>query len=479
MSRRTKIIATLGPATDDPAVLARLFESGVDVVRLNFSHDTAERHSDRAAAIRELSRTYNRHVAVLVDLQGPKIRIARFRDQRAYLEKGARFALDVNFSPDDGDQTQVGCCYEGLPNDVKPGGNLLMDDGRIIVNVDEVVGGRINCTVMVGGMLSNHKGINLQGGGLSAPALSEKDRADIMVAAELEADYIAVSFPQSADDIREARALVTAAGCKAGIVAKIERAEALNVIEEIIQESDVIMIARGDLGVEIGDASLPPVQKRLIKLARSMDRIVITATQMMDSMIASPIPTRAEVFDVANSVLDGTDAIMLSAETAAGKYPVDAVEAMVRVCQETEKQPTIRVSDHRITKQFARIDEAIAMSAMYAANHTPVKAIIALTESGSTPLWMSRISSGIPIYAMTSHEKTCRKVTLYRGVYPISFKAGSSDSAKVNRAIINKVKDMGFVEDGDQVILTKGDLAGFKGGTNALKFLCVGESQNS
>ncbi|MGR9099628.1 MAG: pyruvate kinase, partial [Gammaproteobacteria bacterium] len=313
------------------------------------------------------------------------------------------------------------------------------------------------------------------GGGLSAAALTEKDKEDILTIAKIDADYVAVSFPRTADDIHEARRLLNEAGCNAGIVAKIERAEALDVIEEIIQASDAIMVARGDLGVEIGDANLPPVQKWLIKLARSMNRIVITATQMMESMIENPIPTRAEVFDVANAVVDGTDAIMLSAETAAGKYPIKAIAAMDRVCLETEKQPSVRISDHRVDIQFQHIDESIAMSAMYLANHTKIAAIAALTESGSTPLWMSRISSGIPIFAFTRHEKTCFKTTLYRGVFPVFFENDSPDHATVNRAIVDVLKRRKQVKNGDKIIITKGDLTGVAGGTNALKVIVIGE----
>jgi pyruvate kinase len=475
--RRTKIVATLGPATDDPAVLERVVRAGVDVVRLNFSHGDAETHKKRAEAVNTISRKLNRHVGILVDLQGPKIRIARFQGNgKVFLRENARFDLDTALPSDQGDEHQVGCLYSDLPKDVKPGDVLLLDDGRIELAVDRIEGSRIVCRVVVGGELSNHKGINKQGGGLSAAALTDKDKEDIRTAAEIDADYLAVSFPRSASDIREARDLLRAAGGEAGIVAKIERAEALapGVIESIVDASDAIMVARGDLGVEIGDAQLPWVQKDLIKLARTRDRAVITATQMMESMIHSPMPTRAEVFDVANAVIDGTDAVMLSAETATGEYPDKAIAAMSRICREAERHPRVRQSTHRIDETFDYIDEAIAMASMYIANHLPVKAIGAQTESGSTPLWMSRISSGIPIYALTRHEKTCRKVTLYRGVYPISFFSTTSDHAVLNREIINEFLSRDLVKPGDLVILTKGDLTGVRGGTNALKIARVG-----
>ncbi|MFU8836752.1 MAG: pyruvate kinase [Thiohalomonadaceae bacterium] len=475
MQRRTKILATLGPATDDPKVMDKVIEAGVDVVRINFSHGEAQEHIDRAEKVRNRARAHGRQVGVLCDLQGPKIRIECFKDGKVELIEGGNFILDASCGSKDGDAERVGIAYKQLPEDVSRGDTLLLDDGRLVLWVDNVEGPRINCRVVVGGVLSNRKGINRQGGGLSAPALTEKDREDIKTAAVMEADYLAISFPRTAADVNEARDLFRAAGGKGSIVAKIERAEALEVIEEIIAASDAIMIARGDLGVEIGDAALPPVQKHLIRLARSMNRVVITATQMMESMIENQIPTRAEVFDVANAVLDGTDAIMLSAETATGKYPDKAVSAMHRVCMEAEKQRIATTSDHRINSEFTHIDEAIAMAAMYTANHLKVKAIAALTESGSTTLWMSRISSGIPIYAMTRHVETRRKVTLFRGVYPVSFDVTSDDHAELNREAIDELRRRGAVRDGDQVIITKGDLMGVHGGTNAMKIVKVGE----
>jgi len=475
LERRTKIVATLGPATDDPKVLDALIEAGVDVVRLNFSHGSAEEHSDRAEKVRKRARAHGRQIGVLVDLQGPKIRIDKFKNGSIELNEGDTFILDADCDPTAGDQTRVGIAYKELPNDLKRADNLLLDDGRLVFWVDSIEGNQIHCKVKVGGTLSDRKGINRQGGGLSAPALTEKDKEDIKTAAALKADYLAVSFPRCADDIHQARKLLEEAGGHAGIIAKIERTEALDVIEEIIEASDVIMIARGDLGVEIGDAALPPVQKELIRKAREMNRVVITATQMMESMIESQIPTRAEVFDVANAVFDGTDAVMLSAETAAGKYPAKAVEAMDRICRVAEKQRVTTRSDHRINTRFKKVDEAVALSTMYAANHLKVKAIAALTESGTTPLWMSRISSGIPIYALTSHVGTRRKVTLYRGVYPISFSTNTRDHAAINIEAVDELKRRGVVRDGDLVILTKGDLMGQLGGTNAMKILRVGD----
>jgi pyruvate kinase len=475
MVRRTKIVATLGPATDDPEVLEEVVAAGVDVVRLNFSHGSAEEHKRRVQQVRDCAASLGREVGVFADLQGPKIRIERFAKGKVELEEDAPFILDTERGPAAGDENGVGITYKELPGDVHDGDTLLLDDGQIVLSVEEVVGSQIRCRVEVGGELSNNKGINRQGGGLSAQALTDKDRADIKVAAQLGVDYIAVSFPRSAEDVNEARRLLREAGGHGGVIAKIERTEAVKAIEEIIEVSEAIMIARGDLGVELGDAELPAVQKHIIQLARAKDTVVITATQMMQSMVHSQIPTRAEVFDVANAVLDGTDAVMLSAETAAGDYPAKAVAAMDRVCRGAEKHREAMQSNYRINTRFERMDEAIAMASMYTANHLGVQAIAALTESGSTPLWMSRISSGIPIYALTPHVETRRKVTLYRGVYPIAFQVSSADHAKVNKEAIDVLARLGAVKDGDLVIITKGDLIGKHGGTNAMKIVRVGD----
>jgi len=472
--RRTKIIATLGPATNTPEVIDAIIEAGVDVVRLNFSHGDPKEHVALAETVRNRARAYGRQVGVLADMQGPKIRIAKFSAGKVFLEEGAQFVLDADLDSDIGDIDQIGIDYKQLPHDVKRGDTLLLDDGRVVLWVDQVKEQRITCRVVVGGYLSNNKGINRQGGGLSADALTPKDKADIITAAEMQADYVAISFPRSAEDINYARQLLRDAGGQGGIIAKIERAEALDVLDEIILASDAVMVARGDLGVEIGDAALPPVQKKIITRARQLNRAVITATQMMESMITNAIPTRAEVFDVANAVLDGTDAVMLSGETAVGKYPVAVIEAVDRICLETEQQREIRVSRHRMDSHFERMDEAIAMGAMYLANHLNVKVIAALTESGTTPLWMSRISSGIPIFALTPHVATRRKVTLFRGVYPISFTINHDSHASLNKDIVDELQRCGVVRDGDMVIITKGDLEE-RDSTNTLKLVRVGD----
>jgi pyruvate kinase len=477
MPRRTKIVATLGPATDEKGVMDDMIQAGMDVVRLNFTYGDSDDHIKRAETARNCARAHGHQVGVFADLQGPKIRIQGFQDSRVVLEKGEHFILDARLDPQGGTRERVGLTYKGLPGDVSRGDTLLLDDGRLVLWVEDVIGPEVRCRVVVGGRLSSNKGINRQGGGLAAPAITDKDRQDIEVAARMDADYVAVSFPRTADDIHLARELLQSAGGHGGIVAKIERAEALDTLEEIIKASNVVMIARGDLGVEIGDAELPAVQKRIIQIARSLDRVVVTATQMMQSMIENPIPTRAEVFDVANAVIDGIDAVMLSAETATGRYPSKVIEAVDRICAGAERQRLFQVSERRTGVRFKRIDDAIAKAAMYTANNLGVKAIAALTESGATPLWMSRISSGIPIYALTRHVETRRKVTLYRGVYPVSFDVTSADHVQVNREAIEELIRRGAVRNGDLVIITKGDLIGVHGGTNAMKIIRVGEHE--
>jgi len=474
MPRRTKIVATLGPAVDAPETLAALLRAGMDVARINLSHGSADEHRARVTRLRLAAADADVEVGLLVDLQGPKIRVGGFRDGAVQLAPGAAFLLDGACADDDGDAERVGYAYAGLAGDVAPGDTLLLDDGRLALEVTAVKGRRIATRVVIGGRLASHKGINKRGGGLSAPALTDKDREDVHLAAELEADYLALSFPRSAADVAEARRLFEAAGGTGRVVAKIERAEAVAAAEEIASAADAIMVARGDLGVEIGDAELPGVQKRLIRMARGADRAVITATQMMQSMVSASVPTRAEVLDVANAVIDGTDAVMLSEETAVGRYPVEAVAAMARICEGAERQREAITGGFRPDEAFTRVDESIAMAAIYIANRLPVKAIAAMTESGDTALWMSRARSGIPIYAMTPHRQTLRRVTLYRGVYPVAFTPVGNDHALINRALIEVLRREGVVATGDRVIATKGDLTGVHGGTSALKILEVG-----
>jgi len=475
MLRRTKIVATIGPATDDPAVLTAMVHEGLDVARLNASHGTRDDQRRRLALLREIEHKSDKAIGVLMDLAGPKIRIEGFQGGRVLLEEGKSFFLDTTLDPKAGTVEGVGCAYKNLPRDVSPGDTLLLNDGQIVLGVESVSPTRIGTRVKVGGELSDRKGLNRQGGGISAPALSDKDRDDVRFAAEEGIDYIAVSFARSANDIEQARALARKFKSNARILAKIERQEAVQNLAEIIDASDATMVARGDLGVEMGYAELTGLQKTIIQESRARNRVVITATQMMESMINSPMPTRAEVSDVSNAVMDGTDAVMLSAETAMGRYPVKAVQAMAQVIEGAEKYQLRhdRVR-HRAEGQFKSQEEAIAMAVMYTANHMKVRAIVALTESGATPLWMSRIRADIPIYAFTRHEATRRRVTLYRGVYPVIYDVPEAQSThELYHSIFARLLELALVERGDLVILTKGELSGIEGGTNSLQILKV------
>ena len=471
--RRTKIVATLGPGSSSSEVIMEMIRAGVDVFRLNFSHGSHEEQKHRVDLIRECSESTGRIVGILADLQGPKIRTHKFKDGVVQLIRGETFILDAALGKNEGTQERVGLAYKNLPKDVKKGDILLLDDGRVELEVSEVVGDEVRCTVIYSCVLSNNKGINLKGGGLSAPALTDKDKEDLVAAVAMDVDYVALSFARTAADVNQCRELVVAEGSDAGIVTKVERAEAIENIDEIVEASDVIMVARGDLGVEMGDAELPALQKSLIKKARAMNRVVITATQMMESMIDSPIPTRAEVFDVANSVLDGTDAVMLSGETAVGRYPAKTVQAMGRICEHAELQRVAMISDHRVDLVFGRVDEAIAMATMYTANHLKMNAIASMTESGATVLWMSRISSGIPIYALTPRLRTLSRVTLYRGVYPLRADFTNLPAEDVTIGVVELMKSKGIVESGDRIVLTRGDMLGDQGGSNIMKIVSV------
>jgi pyruvate kinase len=472
--RRTKIVATLGPATDTPEVLAGMVAAGLDVARINFSHGTREAQRKRVELVRQAARQAGRFVGLLADLAGPKIRIESFRDGPVLLVEGEPFALDTDLDPQAGNKTEVGCAYKELPQDVHAGDTLLLADGQIALQVEKVAGTRIYTVVRSGGELSNRKGLNRQGGGISAPALTEKDLEDIRLAAELGIDYLAVSFARDADDMRRAQSELRRWRGEARVVAKIERHEAIDNLSGILAVTDVVMVARGDLGVEMGYAELTGLQKTIIRQSLSRNRVVITATQMMESMIQSPIPTRAEVSDVANAVLDGTDAVMLSAETAAGKYPVKAVQAMADVIRGAEKYQLGSLRGLvRAEEEFGNSEEAISMAVMYTANHMRVRAIVALTESGMTPLWMSRIRSDMPIYAFTRHEATRSRVTLYRGVYAVPFDITHTDPSAIHGAIFERLLTLGLVDINDLVILTQGELSGVSGGTNSMRILRV------
>ena len=475
MLRATKIVATLGPASSDPAVLERMVRAGVDVVRLNFSHGSAEDHLRRAELVKEISRKAGRTVAIMCDLQGPKIRVGKFKDGKVTLEKGRRFILDAGCEL--GDDDRSGLDYQELPRDVEAGAVLLLDDGKIVLDVDDVRGEEVHTVVRHGGVLSNNKGINRQGGGLTAAALTAKDMEDIKTSAKIQADYLAVSFPKTGADMYMARELMRAAGGRALLIAKIERAEAVGeaALLDIMRGSDGIMVARGDLAVEVGDASVPALQKKMIRLAREQNKLTITATQMMESMIASPVPTRAEVSDVANAVLDGTDAVMLSAETASGKYPVEVVEAMHRICFEVEQTRPLNLEQDFLNRVFTRVDQSIAMAALFTAYHLKVKAIASLTESGSTALWMSRLNCGVPIYALTSQTATRYRCALFRDVFPIMVKYLGHDREELLGEAEKALVESGMVKAGDLIVLTIGEPIGKAGGTNTMKIVKVGE----
>jgi pyruvate kinase len=476
MIRATKIVATLGPASSSPEVLERMFRAGVDVVRLNFSHGKAQDHIDRAALVRQVAQKVGRTVAIMADLQGPKIRVGKFAEGRVMLEAGQAFVLD-GARTEPGDLQGVGLDYKELPRDVKPGDTLLLNDGLIVLTVEAVRGEQVHTLVKIGGELSNNKGINKQGGGLTAPALTAKDMEDIRTAMSFQCEYVAVSFPKNATDMEMARQLANVAGepwrHRPGMIAKIERTEAIPQLEAILRASDGIMVARGDLAVEVGNAAVPALQKRMIRMAREMDKVAITATQMMESMIQNPVPTRAEVSDVANAVLDGTDAVMLSAETAAGKYPVETIEQMAAIAQEAERAEDITLDADFTNKRFRRIDQSIAMGALFTAHHLGCKAIIALTESGSTALWMSRHRIDVPIYGLTSQPLSQRRMALYRNVRPILMPQ-MEDRDKALQEAEAILVSRGVLKPGDTYAITCGEPMGHPGGTNMLKVCQVG-----
>ena len=474
MQRATKIVATLGPSSSSQDVLARILAAGVDVVRLNFSHGAAADHEERARLVREAASSLGREVAIMADLQGPKIRIGKLAGGKVTLKTGQAYVLDADCEL--GNEERVGLDYKELPRDVSPGAVLLLDDGLIRLRVESVQGNAILTKVEIGGVLSNNKGINRLGGGLTAPALTVKDMQDMRTAAAISADYVAVSFPKNKEDMYMARQLLRAAGGHALMIAKIERAEAIPALEEIIDASDGIMVARGDLAIEVGNATVPGLQKRMIRLARERYKLTITATQMMESMIHNPVPTRAEVSDVANAVLDGTDAVMLSAETAAGRYPVETVEAMGQICAEAEKSDRVALDRDFLDRTFTRIDQSVAMATLFTAFHLHVKAIASLTQSGSTALWMSRHNCGCPIYALTPEISSQRRMALYRNVHPLYLEQ-SDDRDAVLRAAEKLLLTKGQVERGDLIVLTIGEPMGKSGGTNAMKIVRVGEHQ--
>jgi len=477
MLRATKIIATLGPASEKPEVLREMIRAGVDVVRLNFSHGTVADHKARHDLVRFISAEVGKEVGIMADLQGPKIRVGKFADNKIQLQEGEQFILDV--ACELGNQERVGLDYKELPGDVRPGDRLLLNDGLVVLCVEGVKGGEIITRVEQGGPLSNNKGINRAGGGLTAPALTEKDIADLDAAIAMGVDFLAISFPKDGADMAYARRLADEASARHGVgkvktIAKVERAEAIipEALASIIAQSDGIMVARGDLAIEVGNPAVPALQKRMIQLALDADKFTITATQMMESMINAPVPTRAEVSDVANAVLDGTDAVMLSAESAAGMYPVQTIKAMAEICVEAEKSDRIQLDTDFLDQTFSRIDQTIALGALFTAHHLNAKAIAALTDSGSTPIWMSRHNIHVPIFALTSKIATQRALSTYRNVFPIAL-----DYTKERDIALQEVetclKNLGAVAADDVVVLTSGEPMGEPGGTNTLKIIHV------
>ena len=474
IDRQAKIIATLGPATDSYDSMSRLLKAGVDVVRLNLSHGDHKQLEARVKMVKQISEDLHRPIAMMFDLQGPKIRIANFDEGSVHLKRGDEFTLVVGMSKP-GNKNCVGVTYLKLAKDCKKGDMLLLDDGRITMQVKKISGNNLTCKVVNGGVLKDRKGLNKKGGGLSTNSITTKDKQDIKIAVKLGADYIAVSFVRSAEDIRIARRLITKAGGDAHIIAKIETAEAVKNHEDllaIVKESDGTMIARGDLGVEIGETQLIGMQKNLIAMCRANYRIAITATQMMETMIENPLPTRAEVFDVANAVLDGTDAVMLSAETASGKHPHLVVETMGRIClgadsYHGESDPLALESSK--SPKIERINRAIAMAAVRTAHSIDgVVALVSLTESGSTALYMSRTNTAIPIYGLSSHHKALRKMMLYRDVVPLYFE---QPPEQAGMAVLDFMRRQKLIKKGERIVLTSGMNRLVSGGTNTMRVL--------
>jgi pyruvate kinase len=472
--RRTRILATLGPATDPPGMLDALLRAGVDVVRLNFSHGDPSAQVARAQAVRAAAGRVGVEVGILADLPGPKLRIERFAAGKVQLRAGERFDLVASADAPPGDERQVGVSYLGLPRDVRAGDTLLLDDGMMQLRVERVEGERIINTVLNDGALSDRKGLNRLGGGLSLGALTDRDRELIAVAAEIGADFIAVSFCRNAADMEEARAIARSHGSDAAMCAKIERTEAIENLAEIIDASDTVMVARGDLGVEIGDAELPGLQKKIIRESLARSKVVITATQMLQSMVESPMPTRAEVLDVANAVIDGTDAVMLSQETAAGSYPLKAVEAMARICVGAEKQFEMDTDFEKAQRNLQRADQAIAMAAMFLSDHIGVRAIVAMTESGGTARYLSRYRSNVPIYGLSRHPGARRRMTLMRDVVPVAFDSRGLATREEAREANKALHGAGLLAAGDRVVFTSGDHMEHHGATNTLRLLQVG-----
>ena len=465
-ARRTKIVATIGPSSQDPAVLESLIDAGMNVARLNFSHGDRDDHLAVVTAIRDIARRKDVAVGILQDLQGPKIRTGRFTAGKVTLQPGQKFTITASDAP--GDETIVSTTYKGLPDDVRPGLELLLDDGNISLRVDDVRGPDIHTTVLIGGTLSNNKGINIPGADLSVPALTDKDLEDAQFGTELGVDWVAVSFVRSRDDLLLARHYLTRFGSRARLMAKIEKPSAVDRFDELLAEADGIMVARGDLGVELPAEQVPVIQKRLIGKCQLAGKPVITATQMLESMILNPRPTRAEASDVANAIFDGTDAIMLSAETAAGKYPLEAVRMMDRIARNTEASAEYQrlIDAHRPPQQTTQ--DAVALAACEVAATLGAAAIVCFTATGSTVARVSRNRPSTVIAAFTPSERVRNQLTLTWGVQP-RLAADPKDSDDMVLIANQCSRESGLAEPGDRIVMTAGVPFGMHGTTNLIR----------
>jgi pyruvate kinase len=461
---RTKIVATLGPATSSAEKIAELFDAGVDMFRLNFSHGTQDDHKANYDIIRELEHQTGRPIAVLMDLQGPKLRIGAFTDGPVALEEGKSFRLDRDETK--GDLSRVCLPHPEIYQAIEAGTNLLLDDGRIRLKVEECGDDYANCSVVTGGDLSDRKGVNVPGVVLPLSPLTRKDQGDLRFGLDLGVDWIGLSFVQRPEDIAEARKLI---GTRAAICAKLEKPAAIERLEEIIELSDAVMVARGDLGVEMPPEDVPVLQKRIIRACRQTGKPVIVATQMLESMIDAPTPTRAEASDVATAVYDGADAVMLSAETAMGKYPVDAVSMMNRIIERVEREPNYRRAiDSDELEPEATAADAISAAARQVAHTLSATAIVTFTTSGSTTLRAARERPEVPIIGLTPNVKTARRLSVVWGVHSVHSSDARDFQDMVTKASHFAVAD-GFAEENDRIIITAGVPFGTPGATNVLR----------
>jgi pyruvate kinase len=470
--RRAKIVCTLGPATWSSEKIGELIDAGMDVARLNFSHGERETHLKALQAVREEAQKRDRAVAVLLDVQGPKIRVGRFATGETELVPGREFIITTDASVV-GDDRRVSTTYAGLAGDVRKGAQILLDDGLLTLEVTDVRGNDVVTVVRIGGTLKNNKGMNLPDVAVSAPGLTEKDRADLTFGVRVGVDYIAQSFVRSADDVRSARALVTTNGHSIPIIAKIEKQQAVDRLDEIIREADGIMVARGDLGVELGPEKVPLIQKRLIEATNGKGKLVITATQMLESMIRQQRPTRAEASDVANAVLDGTDALMLSGETAVGLYPIETVRTMDRIIREVESSPLYRLSVENPSLDMPVSANAIAHAAVVAARQMGIRNVAVVTDSGGAARLMSEYRPEATILALTTNEVTYRRLALYWGVLPLYIPPASTFNELVDR-IEELLRERNLAANGEYVVVTASMPIGAGDTTNTLRIHRVG-----